>query len=1084
MTMLKRSLLVLALFLTSCAAKQDLLRAQKLMKQAGDLSDQGKYQEARPLLEKALQIRREELGPGHADTAETLNDLAALHYHQANYQKAEELYERALKILTTALGAGHQRVAQTQNNLAALLLDLGRLDRAQELFSTALTIREKTLGREHEEVANTLNNLCTLFTYRGNFKRARELAERALKIQQKALKPGHPDLAYSLNNLAMALQGLGDYHNARPLLERALDLREKSLGTRHPLVALSLNNLAMWHWRMGDYAQARPLYERSAETTRQSLGADHPDYAISLNNLAAVLDDMGDYLGARSMYEKSLAIMEKKLGPEHPSVAASLNNLALLLQSMGDILEAEKLLLRALYIKEKLFGQQHPDFLTTLMNLGLLQQYKQDYDEAKRLLEANLEIRESIHGPEHLDIAHSLVPLAQLLHRISIGQEKGERLATLERAEKLYTRALSIFEKLLGPDHSMLTGVLNGLGLLYFSQGKKKDAQELVERAYSIRKKAFGQWHPTVMLNTINVVYMHWALGELEPARKLMQRAFEYIQARIQPLIEATSERERIRLIQSQRGYLNTYLSLFDRPEDTPLTYSAVLRWKGVVANSLAAQRAAVLAAREPELRDKYKQLQSLRRQIARLVFAVAPQHQQDRYQRAVEELLGRKEALERELAQKSLEFKNDRDLTAAGIASICRQLRPDQALVDFLEYELLVPDDPEDPDATRRRRKFTAFILLGGACEKPLRVDVGDARPIDKAVRKYRSVIERGSPASQLDPIGKRLRRLVWDPVTSRLGDRRFVWLVPDGSLNGISFSALVGKDGNYLIESHTFGHLPSGQDLLRLSREGPRPGRGALVAGGIDYNSTEKRAAGGRHELSAPTESSGLFPFEPLPGTKREAETVAKLLEKEATGAVNILSGSQASERNVKEQGPGKRILHLATHGFFATGDVRSVLHGRSPGPGGLHIPTIGFNPMLLSGVVLAGANDRVHAREDDGMLTAMEVSGLDLRGVELVVLSACETGLGELVSGEGVMGLRRAFASAGARALLLTLWKIPDEETRVLMEGFYRRMISGLDKASALRQSQLEMIAKQRKTPGGTHPRTWAAFIVSGR
>jgi len=1073
MTVQRLLLIIVALAIASCSAKQDLLRASQLIEKAETLSEQGKYQEARPLVEEALEIRREELGPEHADTAEALNDLAALHYHQADYQKAKELYERALKTQKAALGPEHHLVAQTQNNLAALLMDLGRLDQAQELFFQALMIREKSLGKEHEDVANTLNNLCTLFMYRGNFQSARPLAERAIKIHEKALKPGDPDLAYSLNNLAMVLQGLGDFHNARPLLQRALKLREKSLGSEHPLVALSLNNLAMWHWRMGEYDRARPLYERSAEVTRISLGAHHPDYGTALNNLATLLDDMGDYARARTLLEQSLKIMEAKLGPRHLNVAAALNNLALLLQTMGDYGRAEKLLLRSLEIKEKTVGQKHPDYLTSLMNLGILQQYLGDYDEARRLLEAALRFREETQGSDHPDVASGMVNLARVYLR----------LREQEKAEKLYERALAIWEKALGPDHLHLADILNDLGLIRFNQKKKDQAEALVKRAFEIKKKTFGEGHPAVMLNRINVVYMHWALGDADKAREEMRRTFEYIQANILPLLEATSERERIALILSQRGYLNTYLSLFSRPEDADLAYRAVLGWKGVVANTLAAQRAAVLASREPELKDAFQQLQRLRRTLAKVVFAVPPGGDRERWNQWIESLNRQKDALERRLAEKSRAFAKKKILSEAGIEEICKRLEPGQAAVDYLEYELLVPDDPKDLEGSRRRWKFTAFILLGGDCAKPIRMEIGDSKPIDEAVEHYRRLVTQSTSVERKNRAAKNLKELIWDPVADKLGKRRHVWIVPDGSLNSVPFSALVGRDGKYLIEEYTFGYLSSGQDLVRLAQP-ERKTTGALVAGGIDYTrAADAGAAPGSAGSRAPKVESGLFPLEALPGSKAEAEKVAELLSKGKIGPVAVLSGAKASERRIKLESAGKRFLHLATHGFFATGKVRSALAGSRSA--GLDARSGGFNPMLLSGVVLAGANAGADpgGGSEDGVLTALEVAGLDLRGTELVTLSACETGLGELVTGEGVMGLRRAFAEAGARALLLSLWKIPDEDTRVLMEEFYRLVAEdpGTDKAEALREAQLKMISKSKEK---TDPRNWAAFILSGR
>jgi CHAT domain-containing protein/Tfp pilus assembly protein PilF len=1072
MTAPRSLLLLLALLLADCSAKQELLRAQQLIQKAEDLSGQGKYKEAQPLIEEALEIREEKLGPGHVDTAEAQNDLAALHYHQAEYEKAEVLYNRALKILEAALGPEHQLVARTQNNLASLLMDLGRLDRAEELFKKALTIREKTLGKEHEDVANTLNNLCTLFLYRGNFQSARSLAERAIEIHQKALEPGHPDLAYSLNNLAMVLQGLGDYHGARPLLERALVLREKALGPDHPLVALSLNNLALWHWRMGENDRALPLYERSAEITRKSLGADHPDYGTSLNNLATLLDDMGDYSRARTLLEQSLKIMEAKLGPEHLNVAAAVNNLALLLQTMGDYGRAEKLLLRSLQIKEKAVGREHPDYLTSLMNLGILQQYLGDYDEARRLLEAALELRKKTQGPDHPDVASSLVNLARVYLR----------LREQDKAEKLYERALKIWEQVLGPDHPHLADILNDLGLIAFNQNKKDQARALVNRAFEIKKKAFGEGHPAVILNRINVVYMHWALGDVESAREQMRQTFEYIEANIHPLLEATSERERIALILSQRGYLNTYLSLFARPEDSARVYRAVLRWKGVVANTLAAQRAAVLASREPELKEPFEQLGRLRRTLARVVFAAPPGGDRERWDQWIESLNRQKDELERRLAQKSRAFAQKKALSAAGFEEICKQLEPGQAVLDYLEYELLVPDDPRDLEGSRRRWKFAAFLLLGGDCRSPLRVEIGDSKPIDEAVEHYRRLIEQSTSVSRLNRAAMKLKKLVWDPLSGKLGKRTHIWIVPDGSLSAVPFCALVGGKGDYLIETYTLGYLSSGLDLVRLARQ-PERGKDALVAGGIDYGRAEDApGAASPADLRAPKAESGLFPVEALPGTQAEAEAVAGLLEKAGVGSVRVLSGQRASEARIKQESPGKRFLHLATHGFFATGKVRSALAGNQAG--GLDARVGGFNPMLLSGVVLSGANAKTG--EEDGVLTALEVSGLDLRGTELVTLSACETGLGELVTGEGVLGLRRAFAEAGAQALVLSLWKIPDEETRVLMEAFYRQVVDypDVDKAEALRRAQLQMIAKQKNSQAGIDPRTWAAFIVSGR
>ena len=225
-------------------------------------------------------------------------------------------------------------------------------------------------------------------------------------------------------------------------------------------------------------------------------------------------------------------------------------------------------------------------------------------------------------------------------------------------------------------------------------------------------------------------------------------------------------------------------------------------------------------------------------------------------------------------------------------------------------------------------------------------------------------------------------------------------------------------------------------------------------------------------------------------LPQTQVEANKLAGWFRKRFKDEVILLSGGEAREDRIRKEMPGKRFLHFATHGFFASGKTRTTLAGaRSADAEELNQARLlaHLNPLILSGLVLANANLAVQGLSDeDGVLTAEEVATLDLRGLELVTLSACDTGLGDIYWGQGVMGLRRAFSLAGAQAMVMSLWKVPDLETRLLMEDFYRQVLrsSKRSKASTMRAAQLSMIARQRKRDGQTDPRTWAAFIVSGR
>ena len=362
----------------------------------------------------------------------------------------------------------------------------------------------------------------------------------------------------------------------------------------------------------------------------------------------------------------------------------------------------------------------------------------------------------------------------------------------------------------------------------------------------------------------------------------------------------------------------------------------------------------------------------------------------------------------------------------------------------------------------------YAAFVLTGGACQGPVRVELGPAAPVDDAIVRWRKGVTRGTGAEAVQRRGEQLRAAVWDPVQSVLGPRNRVRLVPDGLLSRLPFSALPDGQG-YLGARFVFSYLGAAGDLARP--EG-KPGHGALVVGGILYDAASAPTTDAPQTRSPPR--GGLPTFAFLPGTKAEADEVARSL---GTGVVQ-LSGAEATENRVRALLPGKRVVHIATHGFFAASGDRSTLSVAGAET------ALAQSPLLRTGLVLAGgASATGRPGGDDGLLTAEEVLGLDLRGVQLVVLSACETGLGEVEDGEGVMGMRRAFALAGADTLLLSLWKVPDVETRQLMAGFYARLAAGETPAAALQGAQVEQIERLLAERGEAPVFLWAAFVASG-
>jgi tetratricopeptide (TPR) repeat protein len=433
----------------------DLSTSLLLDRVAGYLHTRSEFAAARPLLERALEIRERVLGPDHPHTAISLAKLAWLLRDQGE-TAAGPLFKRAVEISERVLGPDHPQTAASLNNLAGLLRDQGELAAARPLFERALEISERVLGPDHPQTASSLNNLAGLLRDQGELAAARPLFERALEISERVLGSDHSHTAQSLNNLALVLWDQGELATARSLFERGLGISERLLGPDHPQTGGGLNNLALLLRDQGDLAAGSSLNDRAQKIWERVLGPDHPGTANSLNNLGLFLKDQGEQAAARRLHERALEIRERVSGPDHPDTAQSLNNLALLLLDQGELATAQTLLERALEIRERVLGPHHPHTAGSINNLALLLRDRGDLASARTLLERALEIRERVLGLDHPDTAQSLNNLAGLF------RDRGE----LAAARPLCRRAVEISERVLGPDHPQIAVVRANLSSL------------------------------------------------------------------------------------------------------------------------------------------------------------------------------------------------------------------------------------------------------------------------------------------------------------------------------------------------------------------------------------------------------------------------------------------------------------------------------------------------------------------------------------------------------------------------------------------------------------------------------------------
>jgi CHAT domain-containing protein len=431
---------------------------------------------------------------------------------------------------------------------------------------------------------------------------------------------------------------------------------------------------------------------------------------------------------------------------------------------------------------------------------------------------------------------------------------------------------------------------------------------------------------------------------------------------------------------------------------------------------------------------------------------------------------------LEAQISARSAMFRAQSRVVT--IEEVQQRIPTAAALVEFVLYRPfhLAAQNPADRWGATR---YAAYVLRHEG--DPAWVDLGEAVPIDRAIARVRRALS-DPDYRDAQTLARALDEQVMRPVRPLLEDARLILLSPDGELNLLPFSVLVDEEQHYLVERLTFVTLTTGRDLPRLMEENPSR-QGPLIIANPEFDSLGSSMPISPASSTGEDDAQGLEHwanprFVPLSGTAGEAAALKRLLP-EAT----VLTGAAATETALKQL-RGPRLLHVATHGFFVAPHREEVLKGlgfvelvsasglkRSMAP---HWE----NPLLRSGLALAGANQQSSERED-GMLTALEAASLDLWGTKLVVLSACETGMGDVQNGEGVYGLRRAIGMAGAESQVMSLWKIGDAATRDLMVTYYANLILGEGRAEALRHVQLQMLHSTR----WNHPFYWASFIQSG-
>jgi len=970
----------------------------------------------------------------------------------------------ALSIATIGLSQESDSLAAQQIdslvNLCQQLTGKTRFKEALSLIESTEKMALKRLGRNSTGYAKCAFTHGRLLHTWGKFDEAEQFYLEATEIQEKTIGKETPDYATSLFQLASLTKDIGEYAEAEIMYLETIKIRAIVLGKEHPDYAWSLNYLANLYRATGEYAKAETLCLESRDIREKALGREHPDYAWSLNSLANLYTDKGDYAKAEPLYMESMAIREKALGKDHPNYAASLNNLAYLYVKKGDFAKAEPLYLEAKERRARVLGIEHPAYAVTLNNLAELYYYKGEYSKVESLFLEAKDIQAKVFGKEHPDYALSLDNLANHY----------KKSGAYAKAEPLYLEAKNIREKSLGKEHPDYNASMNNLASFYTEKGLYAKAKGLYLEAIQ------ATWH-------------------------LVSRSAEY----------------------SSENQQNAYMRRFDEPVSRFYTFSQsypdsallcaafdnALFFNGcLLENSRRLLRA--YEGADSLTRATFKNWQSARRRLAK------------RYARPISERkkVGEVEA-EAEIYEKMLIrslpiFQDARKVPTW--QDVRDRLKAGEAAIEFLHYRFSAPEEPD-------RVQYAALVLRSNS-DAPKLIPLFEEKELDSLlhtngerkadyVSNLYSVDDRGIIVR--DKPKKSLFELIWQPLEKELletpssatsfgqttplkiasADKaiKTVYFSPTGLLHRLNLGAISINCDSTLADRYALIALGSTRQLVGQANSRFN-NKEAILFGGIQFEMDSAAILSANERLkNSELASRGLGDEGNFEVSDRgEQWNYLKWTEKEVKALAPILSAAgltpetrinfDATEevfKSIGTNGESPRILHLATHGFFFPDPKTSERFETSP-----TLTETGFktsdNPLIRSGLLLAGAN---HAWKngkpfkkgmENGILTAYEISHMNLSNTELVVLSACETGLGDIQGNEGVYGLQRAFKIAGAKYLIMSLWQVPDKQTSLLMTTFYKKWLEQkMTIPEAFRAAQKEL------RDAGLDPYQWAGFVL---
>lgn len=943
----------------------------------------------------------------------------------------------------------------------------------------AYAIHERSPGPDSLWYARTCMVLGEVRRRRREMNEAMTLFRTAARIRERGLGPRSLDLATSYRYVALVDANLALGHAMREA-QLAYDIPRAVLGGADDSRFMSaLSVLSAEKNLAGDKLGALRDMERVLAMTERAYGAENPDTYRTRFNVAVLSMLVGDYVRASAAYERVAAYETARVPADTARVLSTLSGWVECLNDLGDYEEAERQgarlehgWLAAFPPDDRDVAEYQYQRARTLRAVGRWREAEAYYDSAMA--------RQARIG------ADSLSAITLLYDRARVVRESGD----LAEARRWAQRAVAASDR--QPEGR--ASFLMEYGLLraqcYDDLGRPRDAVALLDRVGFVVDSIVGARSPAkaeLLLERSRALRLLGDPRAFESASLAAEMRTEHLRAGARGF----AERQALLYARQAGAGLDPLLALAaDGRLDGAQRREAlarVIESRSLVLDEISARQHLARAARDSASRAILDSLTESRAQLARaLVLGISAPG-------GDEALAAARRAAER--FERRLATLTGGEVRAnVGAADALAHLSPGDALVSYVEYE-------HPGEGARTERRVLAFVSRPGA--DPVVVPIGPVAALASDVERWRADVGAGLAAGaraadverRCRQSGAALRARAWDPVAAALGGATRAWIVPEGPLHLVDFAALPARDGRWLIESGPLlARLGAERDLAAPTAAASGAGE-LLAVGGPDFDAQADPAPIASAWRGAPIQCRGFrdVRFGALPGAALEAEAVAARW-RAAGGGARVLSGSAALKPEFERLASSAGSLHLATHGFFLGGECAGGGAGtRGIGglaPAGDRVAAVtersAENPLRLAGLAFAGANRRgdAAAGADDGVLTAEEIASLDLSHVRDVVLSACDSGVGDVAVGEGVLGLQRAFRIAGARSIVMSLWAVDDRATREWMDAWYAaRLGRGLDAAAATRAASLVRLAALRAAHRPAPPTAWAGFVASG-